>query len=301
MTSTVAAARAETAPRRRVPRKGALGVMAYLGGIGLVTMAAARALVARPRVASPPLVALVVRQLDGLFRMGLPLVALVHVPLGSFLAMQAFFMATFREAAGAVVGIGLVRNLAPMMSGFVLAGLLAARIVPELRRPSRVGVDEDEAPGRPRDRDRDRNVRALGAQTGVEEPDPGRVAAVRVLAATIAGPVLAVWGTLIGFFTGLAVASKLLSVSPGIYINKFLEMVEPGEATSFLAKSALFGAIGAILACHEGLRGRNPRKAASGACRAVCLTALAILVLNSVWFTLQFLSGDPFGPNLAVR
>jgi phospholipid/cholesterol/gamma-HCH transport system permease protein len=284
---------------RRVPRKGVLGVMAYLGGIGLVTMAAARALVVRPRVASPPLTGLVVRQLDGLFRTGLPLVALVHVPMGSFLAMQAFFMATFREAAGAVVGIGLVRNLAPMLSGFVLAGLLAARIVPELRRPSRVGVDEDEGTGRPRDRAR--VGRPPDAQSGVEEPDPGRVAAVRIVAATIAGPVLAVWGTLIGFFTGLAVAAKVLSVSPGIYINKFLEMVEPGEASSFLAKSALFGAIGAILACHEGLRGRNPRKVMSGACRAVCLTALAILVLNSVWFTLQFLSGDPFGPNLAAR
>ena len=49
--------------------------------------------------------------------MGLPLVGLVHVGMGSFLSMQAYFGATFMDGIGPVTGVGLIRNLAPLLTG----------------------------------------------------------------------------------------------------------------------------------------------------------------------------------------
>ncbi len=234
-----------TAPR---PTRGVvLGSLAYLGGLGLLAMAALRALVA-PRGDATPFWSAVVRHLDRHLGWGLLLVALVLAPLGSFLAMQAYFSATFREASGAVVGLGLARNLAPLLSGFILAALLAARIVPELRHRPRLGLDEE--PGWAPDRDLSRGLRSDQR----DEPDPARLAAVRIVAAGITGPVLAFWGTVVGFLMGMMAAQSLLSVSPGIFVNKCLEMIEPGDLIGLVVKSVLFALAAALLACHEGLR-----------------------------------------------
>jgi phospholipid/cholesterol/gamma-HCH transport system permease protein len=258
-------------PAPAEPAPGALlGVLAYLGGLARLAGEALRA-ARRARRARLGDAASVGAQLDGLIAAGLPLVLLVHLSMGSFLAMQAYFGATFRDAAGAVVGIGLSRNLAPLLTGFLVSGLMAARVVPELRGRSQAGVD----PG-----------------------PPGPLAAARILAAIIAGPVLAFWGAVSGFVSGMLVARSILGVSPGMFLNKFLEMVRPIDAVGVGVKGAGFAAAGALLACFEGLRGGS-QDVARSASRAACLSAAAILLLNSLWFSLAYLSGNPFGPGVA--
>ena len=68
---------------------------------------------------------------------GLPLVGLVHIAMGSFLSLQAYYGSTFVDGTGAVVGVGLLRNLGGLMTGLTFAGILAARMIPELRILSR--------------------------------------------------------------------------------------------------------------------------------------------------------------------
>ena len=182
MTTTARPIRSSSAPLHA-----ALGVLAYFGGLGLLAVSILRA-TARPRGTAPPLGRAVLRQLDDLFSYGLPLIALVCVPMGAFLSMQAFFHATFTEAVGAVVGLGLVRNLAPLLAGMVLTAILALRIVPELRLGDRAALDDD-THALP-----DRDV-VLGIRPDDRpETEPARLAAVRVIAAAIAGPVLSIWG-----------------------------------------------------------------------------------------------------------
>src|SRR4051794_1224704 len=122
--------------------RGAIGGGSYLGGLAILAVAAAGA-ARRPPRDSPRLGPAGARQGGWLLGMGLPLVGLMHVGLGSFLAMQAYFGATFVVGAGPVVGVGLFRNVAPLVTGLILAGLLAARLTPELRTRSHVGLDGD--------------------------------------------------------------------------------------------------------------------------------------------------------------
>lgn len=282
-------------PTARAAPRGVLGVLAYLGGLGGLAAAAARAAI-RPRGPAPAMASAVAHHLDDLIGRGLPLVALVHVPIGSFLAMQAFFHATFTEAVGAVVGIGLLRNLAPLLTGMVLAALLVVRIVPELRRGEFAGLDDPS--GSVPDRDVRRGVRPDDRPA----PEPARLAAVRILAAAIAGPVLATWGAVIGLLIGLVLARAKLGVSAGIFMGKLAEMIQPGDAAGLVGKAMLFATVAALIACHEGLRGGNDRRDATDAAyRAICVALTAMLVINACWFTLEYLSGPPFGPSLAPR
>ena len=108
--------------------------------------------------------------------MGCPLVGLVHVAMGSFLSLQAYFGSTFVDGTGAVVGVGLLRNLATLMTGMTLSGLLAGRMIPDLLDADAAPADDPGAlPG-----SGGRVARTPGPfDDPPEAPDPGRLAAPR--------------------------------------------------------------------------------------------------------------------------
>ena len=271
-----------------------LGVVSYLGGLAILAGSAMKAAV-RPSKDAPSLLGAMARQWAWAFGAGVPLVALVHASIGSFLAMQAYYGATFAEATGPVVGVGMYRNVAPLLSGFILAGLLASRLTPELRRPSLVGLDSD-----PRWRP-DRAV-TIGLRADPRDsPEPARLVAARMLAAMAAGPVLAFWGGTVGTLVGVGVARSMLGLSPSIFLAKMLEMLWARDVFGLVAKGAAFGGVAALLSCFEGLRRRlddGPDAIAWAAFRAACLSFLAILAINLAWFLLAYHAGPAFGPTV---
>lgn len=244
----------------------------YLGGLGLLAGSAVRAIIG-PGEEAPGLVGSVARQGDWILVRGLVLVGLVHVSFGSFLAMQAYFGATFNEAVGPVVGVGLIRNVAPLLTGLTLVGLLAPQIIAELRGGRR-------PPG-----------------------EPGRLTLERVAAAIVAGPILTLWGAAVGIAVGGLVAESMLGIAPALFFDKMLEMMQVRDVIGLVVKSSGFAGIAALLACFEGLRSpavgavADPGHDAS-AFRAAGLAVLAIMVGNFTWFNLAYLAGSPFGPGL---
>jgi phospholipid/cholesterol/gamma-HCH transport system permease protein len=267
--------------------------LAYVGGAALLVFSVPRA-VLWPRGPAPRLLPSFLRELDALLVLGLVLVGLVHVPLGSFLAMQAFYNATFTEAVGAVVGLGLLRNMAPMATGLTLAGILAARITPQLR--GRAPGQLDDEPGSVPDRD---TLHEAAAGPG-HEVEPARLAAPRLLAALLAGPVLALWGTVVGTVVGMLIAQSMLNVSYPIFLGKILEMLRPIDVAGLVVKGSAFTLLSAVLACHEGLKpGRDAAAIRVAVFRATGLGMTGTLAINSCWFTVAYLSGDPFGPAVA--
>src|SRR5439155_7429120 len=115
-----------------------------------------------------------VRQLSWMLALGSPLMGLVHIAMGSFLSLQAYYGSTFVDGTGAVVGVGLLRNLGGLMTGMTLSGILAARMIPELRPLARAAA-EGEHRGRPED----------GPPLAA-----GRLAAPRIAAAAVAALLL---------------------------------------------------------------------------------------------------------------
>lgn len=269
-----------------------IATLVYLGGLAILVGSIPAGLF-WPRRRVPAAWPALVRQWDWLFMTGLPLVALTHVGLGSFLAMQAFFGATFMEGVGPVVAVGLIRNMAPLMTGFVLAGLAATRHVVELRGTPHASLEDPEwVP--------DREV-VLGRRDDPREPpEPARLAAIRILAATVAGPFLVLWGSVAGVGVGCLVSHLFLGVPYTIFFGKATEMLWERDVVGLVAKGAGFALIAAALACFEGLR-EGPSDARSvrlATFRAACVATVFILVFNNAWFLLVYHAGPAFGPTV---
>ncbi len=226
-------------------------------------------------------------ELSWMLCVGCPLVALVHVAMGSFLSLQAYYGSTFVDGTGAVVGVGLLRNLAPLMTGLTVAGFLPVRVVPELL-------------------DVQRRRRADGPESA---PSPGRLAGSRLLAAAVATPLLSLWGFVVGTLVGWQSSQSLMGVPSEMFFMMFVRMIWYRDVVGVLVKGTLFGFFAAGLACSEGLSRDRSESAEDGSgvagavygaaiLRASCLSMAAILVINMTWFVLIYHAVPIYGPSL---
>jgi len=249
-----------------------------------------------------------VHQLSWMLAMGFPLVGLVHIGMGSFLALQAYYGSTFVDGTGAVVGVGLARNLATLMTGLTLSGFLSARIIPELRALKSWPTAEPAASRQSTDVRERRSQTRLGP--GIH---PLSMAAPRILAATVASPVLAFWGFLVGTFVGWQCADTMLGMMPSTFFMMFLRMIWYRDILGLLIKGTTFGFLITLIACYEGLRNiegepdnsDSPRSqefrtnaVVHSVLRSTCLGMIAILFANSSWFILAYHANPLWGPTL---
>jgi phospholipid/cholesterol/gamma-HCH transport system permease protein len=273
-----------------------LSVLTYLGGVALLLARAARQ-VPLPGRPSPGWFSTLVDQLSWMFSMGIPLSCLMHMGLGSFLALQGYYGGTFVDGTGAVVGVGLFRNIAPLMAGLTLAGLLGARITSEFRfreRPS-TSVSTDRL-----------GARQQSGLTGISPVGPeaaliDREVSARLAAAMLTGPIVGLFGASVGTLVGWRVATGLMGVSTHSFFLMFWDMLWMRDIVGLFAKGVAFGLAGAAFACHEGLRGSAddpPGAVPAAAFRAVCFGALTIMLINGSWFVFFYHSGPAFGPTL---
>jgi phospholipid/cholesterol/gamma-HCH transport system permease protein len=257
-----------------------LASVSYLGGLATLSASSTRSLI-RPEEDAPARVRSLVRELAALLALGFPLVALVHVGLGSFLSMQAYFGGTFVDGTGAVVGVGLIRNLASQMVGFILAGLVASRTTTSLIRS--------------------RSSQPVGGPESDPPASAGRAAAIPIAATVLAGPILSLWGVVVGTVVGWQVSQTLLGVSTDSFLFMFEQMIWLRDVVGLVVKGMAYGYFAGLFACYEGLRtpsGSAPPALESSACRAACGAMVAILILNSGWFLLVYHAGPAFGPTL---
>ncbi len=129
--------------------------------------------------------------------------------------------------------------------------------------------------------------------------------AARLAAASVAGPVLAVWGSLVGIAIGWLVANQMMGLTLPAFFDMFLEMLWVRDIVGIVVKGAAFGFLAGLLACHEGLSRPILGEAtaeiesiACAACRSACLAGLAILFVNGGWFLLVYHAGPAFGPTV---
>jgi phospholipid/cholesterol/gamma-HCH transport system permease protein len=229
-------------------------------------------------------------QLWWLLVTGVPLVGLVHVGMGSFLSLQAYFGSTFVEGTGAVVGVGLVRNLAPLMTGLTLSGLIACRFIGE-----RIETEPS------------------GALAG--GLDPGRAAAPRIAAAAVATTLLSLWGAAVGTLVGWQCADAMMGLSYETFFMMFYRMIWFRDVLGIVFKGVLFGVLPALICCHEGLRlaappteiasggppsggGRTLDRASGPLLRGTCLSMASVLLVNMTWFLLVYHAVPVYGPSL---
>jgi len=236
-------------------------VLATLGRLSLLVLRTVRAIAARA-----------VRLGDiayQLYEVGVRSLGLV-VTMAAFAGMvMAFQFGYGLERFGAKLYIGqttvtaLVRELAPVMTALVAGGRIGAGIAAEL---GGMAVTEQLDA-----------VRALGA-------DPvQRLVAPRILAVTIAMPLLAVIADAVGAIGGLLVGWLQYGVPPRLFVSGVEDFVTIGDFGSGLLKSLVFGVIVGVIATAEGVRTTGGTEGVGRATtRAVVVSALTVLAADFI-------------------
>lgn len=194
----------------------------------------------------------------------LPLSDLIAIFTGMVLALQLivglrrFGLAMY---SGQVVGIGITRELGPVLTALMVAARVGAGIASEL---GSMTVSEQVLA-----------IRAMGGNPVVKLVLP------RVLVCTIATPILTVVAIFVGIFGGMLMAYFELGLSPKFYLDQITNVIEIYDFTSGVSKTVFFGFSIGIIACYQGLNTTGGTKGVGiSTTQSVVNGAIAIFVLD---------------------
>lgn len=203
----------------------------FMGGVGILTLDTVRSLF-RERLNSRD----IVRQLQQVGVQSLSLVSLIAIFTGMVMALQ-FIVGLSRFGlelyTGQVVGIGITRELGPVLTALMVAARVGSGIAAEI---GSMTVSEQ--------------VLAIEAMGG----DPvSRLVVPRVLVTTIATPILTVIGIFVGILGGMLVTMMEAGVSAAFYMDQITQTLEVEDFFSGVSKTIFFGFMIGVIACYKGM------------------------------------------------
>jgi len=191
----------------------------------------------------------------------LPVVALTAVFTGMVLALQSYTGFSRFAAQGAVanlVVLSVTRELGPVLAGLMVAGRIGAATAAEL--------------GTMRVTDQ------IDALTTLSTNPMKYLVAPRLLAGTIALPLLVIVADILGVLGGYIVSTVKLGFNSSTYITNTVNFVQADDVISGLAKAAVFGFLIALLGCFHGYRSRGGAQGVGAATTSAVVSA-SILIL----------------------
>jgi phospholipid/cholesterol/gamma-HCH transport system permease protein len=197
----------------------------------------------------------------------LPVVALVNILVGGILA---FMGAVQLRKFGAdiyvadLVGIAVVREMAPLMTAIVMCGRTGGAYAAEIATMN--GTEEIDA------------LRAIGI------PLNDYLILPRVTALACMMPLLYLYGSAVGILGGFTVALITLQVSPTIFFDEMRANVTGGEIVFGLTKCVVFGLFIAIASCRIGLAaGRSSADVGRAATTATVTGIVGVIVIDAIF------------------
>jgi len=202
----------------------------------------------------------------------LPVVGLTTLFTGGALALQIYSGGSRFNAEAVVpqiIAIGIVRELGPVLTGLMVAGRVSASIAAEV---GTMKVTEQ-----------------IDALVTLSVNPVKYLAVPRVLAATVALPMLAAVGDVIGIMGGYLVGIARLDFSAAVYLSNSWDFLEAADIYSGLVKAAVFGFIVALMGCYHGMSSdRGARGVGRATTNAVVSSSILILASNYMLTELFF-------------
>lgn len=189
---------------------------------------------------------------------------LVAIPFGVITSVQIGGVANQIGAisfSGAVNGIGVLRQGAPLVTSLMIAGAVGSAICSD-----------------------------IGARTVREEVDAMKVMGInpvqrlvspRILAASVVALLLTVIVAMAAMITAFIMNVGAGHVSAGTYIESFVSFGQPADLLLAEFKALIFGLIATVVACHKGLSARGgPKGVADAVNQAVVLSVILLAIVN---------------------
>ena len=197
-----------------------------------------------------------------------PVVFLTCLFTGMVLALQTYrgFERFHAEGfVGSVVALSLTRELAPVLTGLMVAGRVGSAMAAEL---GTMRVTEQ--------------IDALYAMA----TEPVHYLVVpRVNASVLMLPVLTVMGDAIGIIGGWLVSVGLFGANSYLYMERTFQFLEVNDITSGLIKAAFFGLILSVTGCAKGFYTSGGAEGVGRATTSAVVTACMYILLSDFFLT----------------
>ncbi|MGO8670668.1 MAG: MlaE family ABC transporter permease [Capsulimonadaceae bacterium] len=194
-------------------------------------------------------------------------------------AVIALYFSDFLEKygvaslVGAVVGLSITRELAPVLTGVVVAARAGSAIAAEIGTMK--VTEQIDA------------LRALAVDP-VEYLVPPRLAAALIML-----PVVCLMADMSGILGGYTVAVFLKGISASTYPTSIQQCLEPSDFYLGMFKTMVFGLIIALVGCHQGLKTRGgATEVGQATTNAVVLSIVLIYVSDYFLANALFTGGN---------
>jgi phospholipid/cholesterol/gamma-HCH transport system permease protein len=204
------------------------------------------------------------RQLETIGARSSTIVLITALFTGMVLALQTgIALARFgaKPYVGSVVGLSLARELGPVLTALMVGGRVGAGITAEI---GAMQVTEQVDA-----------IRSMGA-------DPvQKLVLPRVLAATLALPLLTVMADVLGVIGGMLIAWSQFGIDPSFYVQTIVNTVTVGDFFSGIVKTFVFGWLIAMVGCSTALRTTGGTVGVGRATtQAVVVASIGVLVTD---------------------
>jgi phospholipid/cholesterol/gamma-HCH transport system permease protein len=277
---------ATAAPERRPPRR-ARSRHGFVTAVGVECMMASRALGDMIGFLGETIQALVAAlrgraryRATDLFQIvqengpaALPIVALVNFLVGMIIAFIGSIQLEKFAAeiyVANLVGIGVVREMGPMMTAIILAGRTSAAFAAQL---GTMQVNEEISA-----------LRTLGI------PPMQFLVLPRVIALVAMVPLLVLYANVIGIFGGSLVALVKLNVSLTLFYEQLVGAVTITDWIGGLVKSAVFGIIIVLSGCLRGMQAARSASAVGRAATSAVVTGIVFIIATDAVFTTIYIA-----------
>lgn len=246
------------------------GVIGVTRDLGAVTLFAAEGV---SHLVRPPFYGrILLRHFIEIAYFSLPVVALTAVFTGMVLALQSYTGFARFNAEGAVANVvvlSITRELGPVLAGLMVAGRIGAAFAAEI--------------GTMRVTDQ------IDALTTLSTNPMKYLVAPRLLAASIALPLLVVVADILGVMGGWLIGSVRLGFASQSYLSATFNFMQFADVLSGLVKAAVFGFVIALMGCWCGYHSRGGAQGVGGATTtAVVASSILILAFDYVLTELFF-------------
>jgi phospholipid/cholesterol/gamma-HCH transport system permease protein len=211
------------------------------------------------------------RQIEMIGARSSTIVLITALFTGMVLALQTgIALARFgaKPYVGAVVGLSLARELGPVLTALMVGGRVGAGITAEI---GAMQVTEQVDA-----------IRSMGA-------DPvQKLVLPRVIAATLALPLLTVLADVLGVFGGLVLSWSQFGIDPSFYLQTITNSVRVEDLFSGVVKTFVFGWLIAMVGCFTAL-GTTGGTVGVGRATTRAVVAASIGVLVTDFFLTQLM------------
>ncbi len=192
----------------------------------------------------------------------LPIVTLIALLVGVIIAFLGVVVLK-RFGAGYyvsyLVGFGMLREMAALMTGIIIAGRTGAAFAAEL---GSMKISEE-----------------IDAYTTLGISPIEHLVLPRVLGLIVMMPLLTIYADFIGILGGMFVSNALLDLSVKQFLSGLLQAVTLSDALFGVVKGTMYGIIVAVAGCMKGVKGGSDARAVGRAATSAVVVGITFIIL----------------------